>query len=85
MPSSIDQDRLGTNIGKAALKKRADALSYSDDALIAMGRDLLGIKGLSEPKCEKMLGEGASSTRERVISPLLLLAAAWHPPPPATY
>ena len=44
MPS-FDQDRLGTNIGKAALKKRADALSYSDDALIAMGRDLLGIKG----------------------------------------
>jgi hypothetical protein len=44
MPSFY-QDRLGTNIGKAALKKRADALSYSDDALIAMGRDLLGIKG----------------------------------------
>ena len=73
-------------ISSADVKKLTDAGIHTVETLAhSSKKDLLGIKGLSEPKCEKMLGEGASSTRERVISPLLLLAAACHPPPPATY
>jgi hypothetical protein len=55
-----DRGPQGQNgISSADVKKLTDAGIHTVETLAhSSKKDLLGIKGLSEPKCEKMLAEG---------------------------